>query len=339
MKRMLLVLTALPFLAAAAPIPSFTGSFPPDVRTVAIVMPGSVLAKPSFDKGVAMLRAAGYRVKLAPRLSFKVKAPVEDRVADLEEAWMDPEVDLVLCARGGQGTEDLLPKLDWAKLRTRRQRVLGFSNITWLLNAMLKEDAGHPFSGPTLASFLQADASALSWMAASLGGGVLPDLKLRPLRPGACGGKPCGGHIAMIVRALRIGWAVDPKGRIVFLERSIRLPSAIREELDELVASGYFTNCAGVVFGDITPGDAAGKRLSGAALEAGKAEVLQIKKDFAAKVTCPVWDGYPYGHVPLNCAIDFFREVTISEDGVLRWEVLPIGDAHNSDKHPENKAP
>ena len=337
MKR-LIALATLPFLAAAAPLPSLTGCLPPDVRTVAIVMPGSVLAKPSFDKGVAMLRAAGYRVKVAPRLSFKAQAPVEDRVADLEEAWMDPEVDLVLCARGGQGTEDLLPRLDWAKLRTRRQRVLGFSNITWLLNAMLKEDAGHPFSGPTLGSYLRADAGALSWMAASLGGGALPDLKLNPLRPGACGGKPCGGHIAMIARALKTGWAADPKGRIVFLERSVRLPSVTREELDSLVAGGYFTNCAGVVFGDITPGDADGGRLSGAALEAGKAEVLQIKKDFAAKVTCPVWDGYPYGHVPLNCVIDFFREVTISEDGVLRWGDVPIDDAHTSDKHPENKA-
>jgi muramoyltetrapeptide carboxypeptidase len=322
MKR-IIALAALPFIAAAAPLPSLTGCLPPDVRTVAIVMPGSVLAKPSFDRGVAMLRAAGYRVKVAPRLSFKAQAPVEDRVADLEEAWMNPEVDLVLCARGGQGTEDLLPKLDWAKLRTRRQRVLGFSNITWLLNAMLKEDAGHPFSGPTLASFLKADASALSWMAASLGGGALPDLKLRPLRPGACAGKPCGGHISMLFRALPLGWTPDTTGRIVFLECSVRHPPVVRKELEALVAGGFFTNCAGVVFGDITPGDEKGNHLTGEALKSGREEVLQIKKDFAAKVTCPVWDGYPYGHVPLNCAIDFFREVTISEDGVLHQKPTP----------------
>ena len=318
MKRLLSALLALPLLAAANPIPPCTGCFPPDVRTVAIVMPGSVLSKPDFDRGVAMLKAAGYRVKLASRLAFKEQAPVEDRVADLEEAWMDPEVDLVLCARGGRGTEDLLPKLDWAKLRTRRQRVLGFSNITWLLNAMLKEDAGHPFSVPTLGNLTHADAKAYAWTSAALGGGRLPELKLRPLRPGACGGKPCGGHIAMIARAVKAGWAADPKGRIVFLERSVCHPSTVREELDALVDGGYFADCAGVVFGDITPGDENGKHLTGEALKAGRAEVRQIKEDFAAKVTCPVWDGYPYGHVPLNCAIDFLREVSISADGVLK---------------------
>lgn len=318
MNKVTITLAALPLLAAAAaPVPSLTGCFPPDVRTVAIIMPGSVLQKTTFDQGVAMLRAAGYRVKTAPRLAFKQQAPVEDRVADLEEAWMDPEVDLVLCARGGQGAEDLLPKLDWAKLRTRRQRVLGFSNITWLLNAMLKEDAGHPFSGPTLGSLIRADAKAVAWTSASLGGGAIPDLKLRPLRAGACSGKPCGGHIYMLSRALPLGWTPDTKGRIVFLECSVRHPPVIRKELDGLIAGGFFTNCAGVVFGDITPGDENRKHLTGEALEAGKAEVLQIKKDFAEKVSCPVWDGYPYGHVPLNCAIDFLREVTISEDGVL----------------------
>ncbi|MBR0057388.1 MAG: LD-carboxypeptidase, partial [Kiritimatiellae bacterium] len=75
----------------------------------------------------------------------------------------------------GRGTEDVVPKLDWEKLRGRPQRVLGFSNITWLLNAMLKEKTGHPFSGPTLDQIaLQAETKALAWLSMSLGGGPLP---------------------------------------------------------------------------------------------------------------------------------------------------------------------
>jgi muramoyltetrapeptide carboxypeptidase len=119
-------------------------------------MPASIQSKANFDSGKAALEAAGYKVKVMPRLNFDTVAPVEDRVADFEQAWMDPEVDLVLCARGGRGAEDLLDKIDWAKLRTRNQRVLGFSNITMLLNAMLKEQAGRPYSGPTLPSIFCA---------------------------------------------------------------------------------------------------------------------------------------------------------------------------------------
>ena len=147
----------------------FSGCLPSDrIRTIALVMPASIQGKARFDEGKAALEAAGYKVKVMPRLNFKTVAPVADRVADFEQAWMDPEVDLVLCARGGVGAEDLLDKLDWAKLRTRKQRVLGFSNITMLLNAMLKEKAGRPFSGPTLSQLIYARPETLTWLAKAL---------------------------------------------------------------------------------------------------------------------------------------------------------------------------
>ena len=296
------------------------GCFPTGVvRTVALVMPASIYNKKNYDLGKAALEKAGYKVKAMPRMNFKTVASVADRVADFEQAWMDPEVDLVLCVRGGVGAEDLLDKIDWAKLRTRKQRVLGFSNITMLLNAMLKEKAGHPFSGPTLSQLIYARPETLSWLAKALEEEKpMPDVKLTPLRPGACKGLACGGHVALVLKGIQMGWAADTKGRIVFLETSIREPSVIRKMLDDVVASGYFNGCAGVVFGELTPGGPDRKKLTGAALSAARAEVAQIRKDFAAKMTCPVYEGYPYGHVNKSFAIDFLREKTITADGILK---------------------
>ncbi len=289
------------------------------IRTVALVMPASIQPKRNFDRGKAALEAAGYKVKVMPRLNFKKVAPVADRVADFEQAWMDPEVDLVLCARGGTGAEDLLDKLDWAKLRTRKQRVLGFSNITMLLNAMLKEKAGHPFSGPTLSQLIYARPETLKWLAKALAEEKpMPDVKLRPLRPGACSGLACGGHISLVLKGVQMGWAADTKDRIVFLETSIREPSAVRVSLDELVKSGYFKGCAGVVFGDLAAGGPNRKKLAGAELAAARAEMAQIRKDFAAKMTCPVYEGYPYGHISKSFAIDFLRPKSITADGILK---------------------
>jgi len=132
-------------------MPDLTGCFPPEIKTVGVVMPASILAKKTFDAGVRALEKAGYRVKLAPRLSFDRKASVMDRVSDFEEMWLDPDVDLVLCARGGSGAEDVIKRLDWRKLANRpNQKVLGFSNITMILNAMLLKGVGHPFSGPSI---------------------------------------------------------------------------------------------------------------------------------------------------------------------------------------------
>ena len=312
-------------LGAAARPPSsvsldLAGCFPTGcIRTVALVMPASIQPKRNFDRGKAALEAAGYKVKVMPRLDFKTVAPAADRVADFEQAWMDPEVDLVLCARGGTGAEDLLDKLDWAKLRTRKQRVLGFSNITMLLNAKLKEKAGHPFSGPTLSQLIYARPETLKWLAKALAEEKpMPDVKLRPLRPGACSGLACGGHISLVLKGVQMGWAADTKDRIVFLETSIREPSAVRASLDELVKSGYVKGCAGVVFGDLAAGGPNRKKLAGAELAAARAEMAQIRKDFAAKMTCPVYEGYPYGHISKSFAIDFLRSKSITADGILK---------------------
>ena len=308
-------------MAATDAVPmDLTGCFPTNViRTVALVMPASIYNKEKFDLGRTALTSAGYKVKVMPRLNFKTVAPVEDRVADFEQAWMDPEVDLVLCARGGTGAEDLLDKLDWAKLRTRNQRVLGFSNITMLLNAMLKEKAGRPFSGPTLSQLIYAKPSTFTWLAKVFEeGGAMPDVKLKPLRPGACKGLACGGHVFLVLKGVQMGWAADTKGRIVFLETSIREPPVLRAALDELIGTGYFNGCAGVVFGDLAPGGPNRTKLTGVELKAGRAQMAQIRKDFAAKMTCPVYEGYPYGHVSVSYAIDFLREKTITDDGVLK---------------------
>ena len=317
------VVLGLALGAAAQPSSAsldLSGCFPTGcIRTVALVMPASIQPKRNLDRGKAALEAAGYKVKVMPRLNFRKVAPVADRVADFEQAWMDPEVDLVLCARGGVGAEDLLEKIDWAKLRTRKQRVLGFSNITMLLNAMLKEKAGRPFSGPTLSQLIYAKPDTLTWLSKALAEEKpMPDVKLRPLRPGACAGLACGGHISLVLKGVQMGWAADTKDRIVFLETSIREPSSVRASLDELVSRGYFKGCAGVVFGDLAAGGPNRKKLAGAKLAAARAEMAQIRKDFAAKMTCPVFEGYPYGHVPKSFAIDFLREKTITADGVLK---------------------
>lgn len=295
----------------------FSGSLPENIKTVALVMPASIQSKASFESGKAALEAAGYKVKVMPRLNFETVASVEDRVADFEQAWMDPEVDLVLCARGGRGSEDLLNKINWEKLRTRKQRVLGFSNITMLLNAMLKENAGRPFSGPTLSQFLYSRPSTFEWLSKTLAddNAPMPDVKLRAVRSGACSGLACGGHIALVLRGTQMGWAADTKERIVFLETTIWEPEKTGAMLDELVARGYFKECAGVVFGDMGQNRS---KFTGKARKDLMDKMAKVRRDFAAKVTCPVYENYPYGHISVSYTIDFLRKKTITEDGILK---------------------
>ena len=298
--------------------------FPPEIRTVGVVMPASIQPKVRFDAGVEALKAAGLRIKLAKRLNFKTQASAADRAADFEEMWMDPEVDLVICARGGSGSENILPLLDWNRLRTRDQRVLGFSNITMILNAMAKEKAGHPFSGSSISHLLYAKGDTFEWLKRAIAGDPQPQAKLRAIRPGAFSGLPCGGHIALVRLGIKTNWACDAAGRVVFLERNNSASAKkIAEELDEIAASGWLKDCAGVIFGDVTPGrEGKGRKrtLSGPELAAAREEVARAKRAFVEKIGKPAYDGFAYGHIPVSHAIDFRRKVSVSEDGTMTWE-------------------
>jgi len=298
----------------------FKGCLSDTVKTVGIVMPASIPSRKDYLRCKAWFAYAGYRMKEAPRLNFKKVASVEDRVADFEEMWLDPEVDLVICVRGGKGAEDLIDKIDWEKLRKRiDQRVLGFSNITWLLNTMVKKNVGHPISGPSLTQFRYLAKPSLKWLGNVLGGNELEPQTLRPLREGTAAGKSCGGHIAILRNMLGRQSLPDTKGRVVFLECSPREPGVVRAALDDLLKAGWFEGCSGVVFGDITPGDAKCNPLKGTARTKAAEEIERIKRDFAEKVRFPVFDGYHYGHVPYSFAIDFRRKAEVTAEGKLTY--------------------
>ena len=112
-------------------------------------------AKPAIN----LLRKAGYKVKVYPNVFLRPKgvaknrylsSPVEVRVKDFEAAWCDMENDMILCARGGWGTVDLVEKVNWAKLPRRPELfVMGYSDVTMLLSFMVSKGYGRPVAGPT----------------------------------------------------------------------------------------------------------------------------------------------------------------------------------------------
>ena len=111
------------------------------LRTVAIVSLSSGILGEDFigferKIGLRRLEKYGLRVKFMPNalkgLEY-VKAHPEARAADLLEAFRDPEVDMILCAIGGDDTYRLLPYLfdgDELKRAVTEKPFLGFSDTT-----------------------------------------------------------------------------------------------------------------------------------------------------------------------------------------------------------------
>ena len=287
----------------------FRDLFPPWVKTVAVISPASPADTKQLDTGIRLLKNAGIRVKIMPHArerenSGYTSIEPEKRIADLEKAWLDPEVDLILCSRGGVGSENLLDKIGWDKLRQRDIPLIGFSNITALHGAMIVKKAGHPFSGPSLTALLGCDKESLTRFRTTLSGGKLAPVQLQILRHGKCSGVASGGHLMLLDKMSRTPFCPNPAGKIIFIECPSQKLSVLRDKLAGLRDAGFFGKCAGIVFGHF--------------VQCGSpAEIADLLREFSKTVPCPVFFGYPYGHASANYMIDFRRSVSIDETGLM----------------------
>lgn len=108
---------------------------------VAILSPATVVKEEYIDGAAAELRRRGFEPVVMPH----AKGPAygsyasgyEERLADLTTAWLDPEIRMVLCARGGYGSAHLLPALPPQTLRENAKWLVGFSDISALHACLL----------------------------------------------------------------------------------------------------------------------------------------------------------------------------------------------------------
>lgn len=292
----------------------FAGLFPPEIKTVAVTapsMPGDAPEK--VDECLELLRQAGLNVKVMPHARMNEPAvsrndivDVKLRAADFEQAWLDPDVDIILCLRGGWGGIDLIENLDWEKLRTRPDmRVIGFSDVTTIHMAMLHEKAGHPLCGPSLRGLAVADQQSLETFRTVVSGAAPDPLQLTVLRAGDAHGQILAGHLQRLSIMNRTRFKPEADGKVIFTECPRIGASEVTDVWNDLRSDGFFKNCSAVVFG----------RLNGCG---GEEEA--VIRDFAESIPVPVFSGFPYGHTPQNHMLDLRRSVRITAAGQLFFE-------------------
>ena len=292
----------------------FARVFPPGVKTIACITPASYPGSPSHRRGLVLLKKAGYKVKVMPHAFTKPAkgektSPVEGRLADFYAAWNDPEVDMILCIRGGRGCRELLVALDWSKLKKRPELyVQGYSDATLLVCGLLAKGNGHPIAGFMSGSLPGLTDDAVEAAKKVNHGKQLGPIKVKTIVPGECRGFPIGGSLWKLVRLAGKHYCPDTAGKIIFIEASKMKPEVMREKLSELLNKKFFDRAAGVVFGLFA--------------SCGPDEKVQaVLKEFSAKLNIPVVSNYPFGHVPRCYSIDFQRPVMI-KDGCVTFPAV-----------------
>jgi len=271
--------------------------------TVAVVAPAATIEREHLERGVNLLASMGFRVKVSARALARsgiLAGDDRDRAAELQGCFADPEVKAIFSARGGYGCGRLMPLLDFDAIARTPKVFVGFSDATFLLNALVDLAGIVSFHGPMVAMDFARGLSprSLDHMQRLLNGELRSfELEAREaIHPGAAQGEVIGGCLSVLVAAIGTPYAPNFDGRILFLEDVGEKAYRIDRMLVQLRHSGALAKVAGIVFGAIRAidGDESENRL-----------IASFIAEQTAGLGCPVLYGIEAGHGTENFTIPF----------------------------------
>jgi muramoyltetrapeptide carboxypeptidase len=256
-----------------------------------VVAPAAAVEEPAVRAGARVLEHAGYRVRLGSSVLHQhgyLAGTDRERVADLMAMFRDAEVRAIVAARGGYGSGRLLPLLPMDVVRDHPKIVVGYSDLTFLLLALVQRAELVAFHGPMLAGLdknLDGAASLLRMLSGDRSDWSMAASTI--VQPGTAEGVLTGGCLSILVAGLGTPHAVETAGRLLFIEDVNEKPYRIDRMLTQLRQAGKLDDVVGVVFGEMA-GCTAGPDESVTALD--------VVRDAFAAARYPVVFGVATGH-------------------------------------------
>ena len=279
--------------------------------TLGLIAPAGPPKPGSLELVPALLASEGFKSKLFPGCAGPaylghLAASDAARLADLHAAFADPEVDAVLCLRGGYGCLRLLDRIDTELLLRHPDKLLiGFSDITSL--HLLRDGLGLlGLHAPMPASNLLDDPEGWAVLAADLRRGysagrvIAPPSEPDPLSRGErARGRLIGGNLAVLCSQIGTPWAPRAEGAILFLEEVGEAPYRVDRLLAQARHAGVLDAAAGFLIGSFNDAD----------------DASEVLADYLAPLGKPVLAGWPSGHCRPNEALPLGLNVEMDVTG------------------------
>jgi muramoyltetrapeptide carboxypeptidase len=306
-------------------------------QTIGLIAPSSPASEDDqIHAALEMLESLGFRVKtgayLYRRYGYLAGSDAE-RAADLNDMFADPSVDAIVAFRGGYGASRLLPYLDYELIRRSPKVLMGYSDITALLNGIHAKTGLVTFHGPiadgnftpyTLAEFKKVLLNPQPPMiigtppASEVGEGIV-ERKNRLVRiaPGTARGPLIGGNLTLMAHLTGTPYQPDFRGKILFLEDVHEAIYALDRYLTQLWLAGLLQQVVGIVLGkftDCTPRSSGGWSLT----------LEQVLADRCLPLGIPVLRGLMLGHIDEQTIVPVGCEAALDvEAGTLTLLEMP----------------
>jgi muramoyltetrapeptide carboxypeptidase len=299
---------------------------------IGTIATGSPVSPERYALGVGELENRGYKVKspIDPCLFYGkydhgyANGSAVDRARALDELVQDDNISAVITARGGYGTLDILPHVNFDQLKAQRKLIVGCSDATALLVQCVVRASLPAIHGPVIASsFADSAKDEASRRSVDALLSMLSDPTYRfsvsceGLRAGQGEGAIMGGNLSMLAALLGTPWDFDYRGVVLVLEEVGEAPFRVHRMLTQLKYAGKLESLSALVFG----------RFARCTAVHGPG-VMEVIKDFVSDILAgskyPVLAGFEFGHwgesqpVPLGCR-------ALVRDGIFSLLESPVG--------------
>jgi muramoyltetrapeptide carboxypeptidase len=287
---------------------------------VAIVAPGGYAPdEAALARAIENLQSQGCRVHnyyQPPEKFQRFGASDEARLAQLEAAAANPDVQVVLSLRGGYGLSRLLPKLDFQRMAASGKLFVGHSDFTPFHMGMLNAGGAVSFAGPMVCDdFSREDPSAFTmqhcWQC--LTGPAHSIVVQAESNPAIdVSGVLWGGNLAMLAHLIGTPYLPQIDGGILFVEDISEHPYRVERMMLQLLYSGVLARQKAVVLGDFS-----NYRLSDYDNGYDFETMLAYLR---AHLPLPVLTGLPFGHIRNKTTLAVGSHAQLMSDG-NSWEL------------------
>lgn len=284
----------------------------PDNARFAIVAPAGP-ARLDTDKARQWFEDRGQQCRIYPgvlQADGYLAGSDKQRLRDLHDAFSAPDIDAILCMRGGYGSMRLLDRIDFELIRRHPKPLVGYSDITALHSALNRHAGMMAFHGGMLNADLLGGkleptvSSLFGQLRGRLGAGDAIEhpaaFALTSVVPGAASGRLVGGNLSLLGSTLGTLAEVDTQDSILFIEDVNEPLYRVDRLLTQLRLAGKLEGVRGVLVGDF-----AGITV---------AAMTPLLLDIFGPLGVPVLAGWRSGHCDPNVCLPLGASVRLDAE-------------------------
>lgn len=272
-------------------------------NTIGLITPSSPLKPGSLDVGIRFLEENGFKIKLGKHINDSMRFLAgndADRAKDFMDFVQDSQVKAIIATRGGQGSQRLLPLLDYNIIRSHPKIVVGFSDTTALQLGLLTKAGLASYTGFTLT----VDINALieKTLLSCLKGESYQITDGTPVHPGVIEAPIVGGNLSLLASLIGTPYQPNFKGNILLLEDVGVEPYNVDRMISHLDLAGVFDQISGIIIGEFE--DCISKNPDGGTIE-------DVINEWSHRFRVPCLKDFPYGHGERRCVLPIGKRIKL----------------------------